>query len=432
MARGLRLGFHQRPYVLQASPVVYNYYPTPTLKSGQGAGSNMLTQGQPFTVQGTGFGSQSLLASLDDTGADAAVGSISPQWSAHYPYASALPNVNIQNQPIGFSGPAGSAIGAPHPYITNITAGSHDGADFTNGQDVGLLWQFTTLPLPCVFYASFYQRADPGWAFNGQNGITFGDGDNNYKYFSYGAGAGIYTNQEWYLNGAFNEWNSNTVLSGQIGWNDATGFPTGQSLIDPDAAGHANDFPSSGDPGTPNTLSPFHAATGWIKSEIEVLLTATNALVSAGGGYINQYDDGVLTLFYQGSTDGYGTGTSAIRTFLLGGYTRDYTAAAVPATPHAAANNVRYFADMHMRVTTASSSFLNVPRVEVGNNPVWANCTIREPQTNSTWTGTNIGIPAFNKGRLPGGQTAYVFVRTSAGAIVIPTNIPSATVSVSP
>lgn len=55
-------------------------------------------------------------------------------------------------------------------------------------------------------------------------------------------------------------------------------------------------------------------------------------------------------------------------------------------------------------------------RVEIGNAPVWANCTIREIQgTINSWADTSISIDV-NQGAIPDG-TAYLFVIDSDGTV---------------
>jgi hypothetical protein len=55
-------------------------------------------------------------------------------------------------------------------------------------------------------------------------------------------------------------------------------------------------------------------------------------------------------------------------------------------------------------------------RVELGNAPTWALCTVKEVQIPTQWTNTQI-TAQLNRGGFANGQTAYLYVVDANGAV---------------
>jgi hypothetical protein len=435
-----------------------------------------LIHGQPYTVYGSGFGTKSspwvggASPIIRDIGADASVGSLSPQWNGQCgPTLAAVgPVYCIQNNFIGFR-PTTSVIGAPHPYIFKIIS-----ACLVSGSGGGItmscIFPNSTTMQPYVWYGSWYERCDPDFTFN-----LSATPDNNFKMWSWSmgdgpsVGAGMYTGFNNSIGEAitgitqgtstvvtvanglsyslfdttyvyattgmteidgigvlpsaktattvtlpidstgFSPWISGGVLS-QVGvsnnqiqkWFCGYNPDVGIGLIDPDAAGHGH---------TGNKAdSPFYAANGlngWIRKEVEYLVTSVNALPSAGGGYINQYDDCQSILFYKGPTDAGATTplpNGSDRCIGFGDYCRNY-----PST-----TNWRFFSDFYVDMTSAATSATNVARVVVGNASKFNNCTIREPSIPISWADGSITF-TFWKGGLATNSIGYIYVIPEIG-----------------
>lgn len=108
------------------------------------------------------------------------------------------------------------------------------------------------------------------------------------------------------------------------------------------------------------------------------------------------------------------------RSWLVGGYNRDYGASA--------ANNYRYFSDIYVDTAYSAAPGGHVARVMVGDNPVYANCTVCEPSIPTAWADGSITF-IFGKAGLIGGTTGYIFVQPEAGAVI---SAGSALIAVSP
>jgi hypothetical protein len=67
-----------------------------------------------------------------------------------------------------------------------------------------------------------------------------------------------------------------------------------------------------------------------------------------------------------------------------------------------------YYSDIYVDTSWA--------RVEVGDAPVYENCTVREIQIPSSWSASSIQI-TFRQGTFGNGQTVYVFVVDESGAV---------------
>jgi hypothetical protein len=249
-----------------------------------------------------------------------------------------------------------------------------------------------------VIYASMYCRADPNWTFG------IGNGDDNYKTYSIQSvgvpypGNGQYS----YLSQAAGA-TSGTATTIQLvtdAKHDTTaGFESGVPNGQPSGSifwGHG--------------LSPWHAANGWIKQELEVYCTSTTG--ESGGGRIDLFENGnhgTSIYGYRGYNDQL-SGTSA-RSFLFGGYNRDYGTAA--------GNNWRYFGGPIICDMTAGgmSSGAHVARVGVGDNADYNACTVFETQVPTAWADGSVTFTFF-KGNLVGGTTGYVFIQPEQGAVI--------------
>jgi hypothetical protein len=134
-----------------------------------------------------------------------------------------------------------------------------------------------------------------------------------------------------------------------------------------------------------NCVSVANPMAGWIHSEI--YWDNTN-------GYKYGYSNGTSTAIAANWARRFlnaASGTNA-RTISIGGFTR--------WPRENTTGNYRYWAGIYADSTYA--------RVMVGNNPTWGNCTIREPQIPSQWSGTSITC-TVNQGQFGEGR-AYLFV----------------------
>lgn len=344
--------------------------PTTTLAgSGTVSSSGDLVHGSSFTVTGTGFGAKSGSApDLWDYG-QAADGSLDPQWSAGWPNAGTS-NYVLKNRTSPFN-----SISAPHSNISRFIAGCHgDSAGSNQGYNVIPFVTYTAPGSTYYSYWSYYTRSDPNWVFN-----LGSPPDDNYKTFAFSEGGSPYELPNcWYIAHNTDSFESNTPASG-YGWiiND-----DGSSLAFPDQLGGTRYHQ--------NALNPFHAANGWIKTEVEIFRT------SGTNGYVRQWENGELVVDYNGPTDSY-AGTT--RTEGLGGYARGY----------GNANQWRYFADVYHDRQTG-----NAGRFVLANNATLASANIAEvqPWTSITTTSANL---VCNKGRHSSGTVHLHYVDSVNG-----------------
>jgi len=375
-------------------------------------GANQLVHNQSFTVSGfsgAGTKSRGLAPLVNDVGA-AALGTLDSQWAGGTPFTSSLtsPTGNLVNRATSFN-PTGAAVGAANPYVSAILACCSGGTalDANSGQDNGMVANYTRPTGDYVLYASTYQCADSNWTFNG--------GDSNYKTYSIQSQGFPYpgNNQYSYLSLAAlaNGTTSNVAVTHQL----VTDAPhdTTAGFANPDANGH-NIFWGS-------ALSPWHAANGWIKQEVEIYCTSSTTL--GGGGRVDLFENGNHgTNFYgyRGYTDQFSGTTN--RSFLFGGYNRDYG----PTD----GNNWRYWCGPIIFDITAGgmSAGAHVARVMVGDNASYNSCTICETQIPTAWADGSVTFTFF-KGKLIGGTTGYIFVQPEQGAVI---SAGSAIISTSP
>lgn len=377
-----------------------------------------LVHGQPFTASGfsgAGTKSRAVAPFLVDQGL-ATTGTLDPVWSGAVPSTSQLtnPTGNLVNRDVGFA-PTGATIGAPHPYVPRIQAGcagTLSGApDAYSGINTGPAINFTRPVGDYVLYSKMEYRADPNWTF-GLSGFV----DDNYKTYNFGSvGIPFPGNNQYDYLGYVNF--GNTLNNTTPPWLCGTDSPHDitAGLANPDANGNNSPYG--------HMLFPQNPANGWINEVLERYNTSSTTL--AGGGQINVWDNCVNFMAerygkpYQGWTDRF-SGPSG-RTFLFGGFQRD--------CGPLAQNNWRYFADLYFDITAGGMSpGAHVARVEVGNNPVYNSCTIRELGIPSAWADGSITFE-FRKGKLTGGSTGYIFVQPEQGAVI---SAGSATISVSP
>ena len=389
--------------------------------------------GSSFTITGSGFGTKSRALSpiLRDVGA-AATGTLDAQWSGGYPNAATTDtNFNIQNQTAGFQ-PTPTAIGTPHPYVPRIIAGCH--GDHTDGgntnENVGAWGGFSIPTLPYVLYSSLYHRASPDWEFGIFVGGVNGD---NYKTYSYNGMGDIYggsSNEYAYLNFA-GVAKDNATSTYQFVY-DAPHPPGGWQNPDLNGENAFRQF----------VPAPWYPGNGWIKEEIEILVT-TDATLGGGGRMDGWYSsltagrDCSQNIFqknaqinYRGWTDGGPAGgspyTGTTRYWQIGGYSVDYGNRTGTNGGGTTAYNYRFFADIYFDITGTVSPGASVARVLVGNNPSYTACTVREPQIITAWADGSITF-TFWKGALQTGSIGYVHVVTESGTIL--SNVASALVN---
>lgn len=465
MPRRIRIGFGAKAYALDAHVVSGFAQPNSATLSRTGIGG--LVHGQPLTITGAGFGTKTRgVAPVGRDIGSAPTGTADQTWNAGVlPNSSSIDqNFVLKNRDVGFSF-SGAPIGAPHPYTPRIIAAAStggSGSDNARGSIIGMGIQFdrSAVGADYVLFCSIYRRADPGWtpdvgSPNDNNFKTYALNE-TYDPFYHGVQFGYlnYNDQlfAWTPNTSYvifdkriNAGNAYTCAHG--GTSAGSGGPTttGNGIVDGTATWNflgAGTFPSrtlvlmgaSGTAGfaSPDangnglfrgqSLWPMYAPNGWIKDEIVLYGTASGTL--GGGGRIDVFENCDRTnniCGYRGYTDQYPAATTN-RSWLVGGYNRDYGPSAI--------NNGRYFADGYFDIEWGVSPGDNVPCAFVGNNPVFgAAGSIHEPQVADSWADGSVHIPAFWKGRLPGGVTGYQFIQPRTGAII---SAGSALISASP
>ncbi len=316
--------------------------------------SGTLDHKASITIQGSGFGSKSTAAPL--AWDDASGSSVTQIWDG------AWPDKLGTSYDLIYRGPM-HGVDPPHAHDTRFIAGAHavgTGADA--GYNVVLFKNLNVSSFPTYIYASWYQRADDGWVFGG---------DNNYKTFAYSVCCSPYQMpNDWFTVYGPPHPGSNTDGAQWILTDD------GSSLTFPDANGH-NTWWSSG-------VNPM--AGKWTK--VEVYLKVTNQ----SDGYIRVMENGKQVVNYKGPTDRY-PGTS--RTVGIGGYARIRNPM-----------NWRYFADVYLDRSLA--------HVVLTNSPDLSSATIIENQVPVSWNDGSI-TATVNLGHFSQGQTAYLIVVDGTG-----------------
>lgn len=315
--------------------------------------SGTLNHGATITISGTGFGSKPTAAPL--VWDDASGNTILDKWDGAWPYL--LPGFNT-----GYYSPM-HGVNPPHSHDSRFIAGAHAGSiNAYGGYDVVFFKNFTLQPFPFYIYASWYQLADSGWVFGG---------DNNYKTFAYSICCSPYElPNDWFT--AYGPPHPGSTTDGAQ-W---TIVDNANSLSNPDANGH-NAWWGSG-------VNPM--AGVW--SKVEIAIKVTNQT----DGYVKVWENGSQVVGYVGSTDKYAGNR---RTVGIGGFARIQ----VP-------QNWRYWADAYVDTTLS--------RVVLADKPVLAQATIIENQIPSAWTDTSV-TATVNLGRFAQGQMAYLIVVDSSG-----------------
>lgn len=354
-----------------------------------------LSNGSAFSIDGSGFGTKSgsLTPLVKDIG-NAPAGTLDHQWTGGWPNACTNTNFNLQNWAVGTTY-TGSVIGAPHPFVNAVIGGAHgEAGGATAGYNV-IPWVTIVPPtFPYMIYSSHYTKADPQWVFRLANG------EYNYKMYNFSIGSVPYGAVYWYWNFGPTGVPDNTVQAYYVGNDNAGG------LMNPDANGHGNFWPSSSFPGTPKVYTPWYPGNGWVYNEFEMLVTNAQDLASFG---YQQWWNGPCNLCvdYRGSTDAM---SDPHRSFGLEGYSVQY---AFPT-------NFRYIADARIEVssTIAAPTTLRprLARVVFGNQNTWLSSTIRATADLTSWTPTNIK-GKFNQTVFTSGQTVYAHVLTESGTI---------------
>jgi hypothetical protein len=370
---------------------------------------------QSVVITGSGFGTKSraLAPIIRDYGQDGAgnvnagYAGVEPNWS----YAG-FTNNNLFNRALPFT-PVSTPINGPHPFVQAILAGAHYNgqANTSTSGGLGVYSEITPIPSPYPFvvYASWWQRADPGWSFTPGESTA----DNNYKLLSWGDGTGIQADSALIV---FNPGSASTTPPYVPGSPQSNTTTNAQAVLvnngstsvieNPDGNGH--NFYWLQD------LSPFNPQVGWIFHEIEVCFD--QRLHSAGGkGYVNYYTNGVPLVQYVGRTDD--PAWSSLQRYLsfMGGlFVRDYGPGYNNNT--AAANNWEYGADVLVDATGGNVSG-NVARVIFGNQPTLAASTTRSAAIPSSWSATSIQCQFWQSAFFVG-QTVYAHVVTEAGTVL--------------
>lgn len=314
-----------------------------------------VSHNRQVTLSGAGFGSKSQAAPViwdNCSGTD-----IRSKWDGGWPDASSNSYYNI-----GYRTPM-RGISLPHAFASKYLAGAHgENGGASAGYNV-MVWKNRTISYPSYSYASWYQRSDDNWFF---------DGDNNYKVFDYSMGTAPYALPEnWYL-----EYNPRpTSRTSGASWHINDDY---SSLYSPDANGKGWWWGSAVNP----------MAGKWAKVEVETKYTNQN------DGYIKLWENGVLKINYAGRTDSM-PGTA--RSEAIGGYTRTRNS-----------NNWRYFADLYFDH--------NRSRILLGNASTYSQSTVREVQIPATWSASAITF-TVNQATFAAGSQAYLYVIGTDGTV---------------
>jgi len=311
-----------------------------------------LDHNQSVTISGSGFGTKS--SAVPIVWDNATGNAMSDKWDGALP--NLLPGYNTK-----YYGPM-RGVDPPHVHDTRFIAGAHaanTGAD--SGYDVVFYKNVSLQGAPSYIYTSWYQRADNGWVFGG---------DNNFKTFVYSVCCGPYEQPYWYT--MYGPPHPASSTDKEVVW-----AINGQQLSNPDVNGHNAWWGRA-----------VNAMAGrWSKVEMAIKVTSQN------DGYVIMWENGQQVMNYAGPTD---TFPGTRRTIAIGGYARmqGYT------------SNWRYFDDVYVDTTLA--------RVVLANKPVLSEATVIENQIPSAWSDGSI-TATVNLGQFAQGQPAYLFVVDSSG-----------------
>lgn len=316
--------------------------------------SGSINHGATVSLSGAAFGTKSAAAPV--VWDNASGSNVLDKWDLAWPNNNAAYNLTYRAPQRGIS--------LPHSHVTRYLAGAHAGTGANGGADV-MVWKDRTITsYPAYTYASWYQRADDAWVF---------DGNDNYKVFDFSHDTGGYDlPYNWYI-----EYNARpSSRSSGAAWHmidDAFG-QSGASLDGPTS----NWWYGS-------AVNPMSGS--WSKIEVQIKYT------NQSDGYIKLWENGVLKVNYTGHTDRY---AGNLRTEGIGGY----------ASSQNQPNNWRYFSDIYLDYTPA--------RVVLANNASLSQATIIEPQIPQSWSSGSIDI-SVNLGKFASGQTAYLVVVDGGG-----------------
>lgn len=364
---------------------------SPLLCLGSTCQSGQLTNGSPFTVTGSGFGTKSASApSIYDTCQGTNILSLwswiwhgtqegdtsTDGWREAYRLPTDLtPNGDAWGQTgVNYVGPATPFRPKYICSALESVVGGYGSGNIMFGKS------FSSLSPPFYLACSWYECISPNWVFG-----TGSPNDYNFKWLVYTTElTGGYGTNYWYME------NQNSVFT------SATSTPP--TDINDDGAGivgRSTQYPNSAwqGPAMPNKY--YNTANGWVKKEIAMYMTAgTNGFISTTwsvpksqprwNGYLWNNTIG------KGTTDPYsGTG----RTFWIGGFRRDF--------PNAA--NRQYFSDVYLDVQTSGIS-----RFALTDTNSLSTATVIEYQPYTSWSGTSVTLTC-SKGNLSSG-TVYLWL----------------------
>lgn len=321
------------------------------------------THGGSVTITGNNFGSKATAAPTvwdNCQGTDMSV-----LWDGWYPnetYHTFDTDIMQYSSPI-------RGVAAPHSHATKYMRGC---GDMGTAGDV-MCWKAYTRPSwPYRVYASFYTRFDPSWVF-------YGSLTDNQKWANHCAGIIPY---------------QNGLVDGSIYkeyYNQQWTWPTPfQSAGDTGAEWGMQTTNDLSFYGEPISIPGEDVFSRWVKIEMES--TYSN---SASVGVSRAWANGRLVIEKSFENDIWNNTTN--RCDAVGGYARPYSDDDT---------QWRYFCDIYY---DRSSS-----RVILGNENIYANCTIREPQIPTAWASGSITV-TVNQGAL--GATAYPYVVDANGDV---------------
>jgi hypothetical protein len=345
--------------------------------------------GQSITIAGGSFGLKSPAAPVlwDDCSTDLA---LSDKYDGYKPKtAQQGSSYNIAYRPVGFRG-----VDGPNSRVNYFIGGAHaidrdaDSDEFGGNVCIGKNISSHS------YFISYYYRLDP--LFDDENHPTRSD---NLKEF-------VLSNTEgqFYPDGertfGYAAWCSDKVPDK----NYTSGTRLSRIPINP--ANHDRPYDCDDD-----IYVVFHnnPVNNWTKMQWE---GEYNSVFDSPQIKLTTYPDGSITSqshygdgltvheYFRGSWIGYPK-ENDLRFIGIGGFAR------IPRENNGI-NSFRYFCSVYMDNTHA--------RVMIGNNAIYDDCTILEPQPPTAWSDTSISV-TINQGSLALCQSAYVYIFDSEGNI---------------
>lgn len=319
--------------------------------------SGKVSHGSEIVISGASFGIKASAPPVVWDNCDET--SITAKWDGGWPDSSSNPSNDIQcRTPI-------RGVGLPHSHISKYLAGSHaESRGYNAGYNV-MVWKRRTIDsYPQYSFASWYERLDPAWYFDGAR--------DNLKTFDWSRGETPYDMP--------NNWYGEYFAMHSAG----------------NVYAHLNDDDSALDRSwswwaTATGANPW---SGWIKVEWRIRWAVDGTGVVEWTVMSTSVPATKIINLSGGRTDNSNWGTARVEA--IGGY----------ADPSGRPEKWRYFADLYLDYTWA--------HVVIGDSPTYSACRIREVQIPSAWSDSSITV-TVNQGAFADGDTAYLYVVDSDG-----------------